>query len=118
MRYRYNPKCSCSRCRAHGYTGPVVLITIGVLFLLSQVTSVYWLGFDHTWPALLIVIGLIMFLKHNASDAGHVPREYVLAQPVQPVPGVPVVPYTPPVTPPPPVPPAGSLMPPDNRGGA
>ena len=36
MRYRYNPYCSCGRCRAHGFMGPAVLITLGVLFLLDQ----------------------------------------------------------------------------------
>ena len=58
--------------------GPTVLITIGVLFLLSQATGVYWLRFHNTWPALLIVIGLIMFLQHNAPATGHVPREYMV----------------------------------------
>lgn len=76
MRYRYNPYCSCARCRAHGYMGPAVLITLGVLFLLAQVTSNYWLNFDRTWPALLIVIGLVLFLRHSAPMNGHVPREY------------------------------------------
>jgi hypothetical protein len=76
MRYRYNPSCSCARCRAHGYMGPAVLITLGVLFLLAQVTSSYWLNFDRTWPALLIVIGLVLFLRHSAPTNGHVPREY------------------------------------------
>lgn len=91
MRYRYNPYCSCSRCRAHGFMGPAVLITLGVLFLLAQATNVGWLDFGNTWPALLIVIGLILFLEHNASGAGHVPREYAAVQPppVQPVPAVP-----------------------------
>ena len=56
--------------------GPAVLITLGVLFLLDQVSHVHWLDFDNTWPAFLIVIGLVMFLQHNASAAGHVPREY------------------------------------------
>ncbi len=74
MRYRYNPYCSCSRCRAHGFMGPAVLITLGVLFLLDQITHVRWLDFGSTWPAFLIVIGLVMFLEHNASPAGHVPR--------------------------------------------
>jgi hypothetical protein len=82
VRYKYNPYCSCSRCRAHGYMGPAVLITLGVLFLFSQATPVYWLEFDHTWPALLIVIGLVLFLQHSASAYGHVPREY--APPVAP----------------------------------
>ena len=76
MRYRYNPQCSCGRCRAHGFMGPVVLITLGVLFLLDQLTHVRWLDFDRTWPAFLIVIGLVMFLQHNASMAGHVPRQF------------------------------------------
>ena len=76
MRFRYNPYCSCSRCRAHGFMGPVVLITIGVLFLLDQLGHSHWMDFGSTWPALLIVIGLIMFLQHNASAEGHVPRDY------------------------------------------
>jgi len=55
MRFRYNPYCSCSRCRAHGFMGPVVLITIGVLFLLDQLGHSHWMDFGSTWPALLIV---------------------------------------------------------------
>jgi len=101
MRYRYNPYCSCPRCRAHGYMGPAVLITLGVLFLLSQVTYNYWLNFDRTWPALLIVIGLVLFLRHSASANGHVPREYLPAPPVAPGYRPPAPPAGPVVTPPP-----------------
>jgi len=116
MRYRYNSHCSCSRCRAHGFMGPAVLITLGVLFLLDQVGHTYWMEFHNTWPALLIVIGLIMFLQHNASVEGHVPREYsrmARGVPGQPMPpGAPV--YPPPqgttVTPAPQTP-AGSITP-------
>src|SRR5271165_3542846 len=115
MRYRYNPYCSCARCRAHGYMGPAVLITLGVLFLLAQVTSSYWLNFDRTWPALLIVIGLVSFLRHSAPVNGHVPREYMAAPPVAPgyrPPYVPITPVVPgPVVTPPPVQPGGSLPP-------
>jgi hypothetical protein len=64
--------------------GPAVLITIGVLFLLDQVTHIYWMEFGRTWPALLIVIGLIMFLQHNAPATGHIPREYMAMPPAQP----------------------------------
>jgi len=60
--------------------GPAVLITIGVLFLLDQMTHIYWMEFGRTWPALLIVLGLIMFLQHNAPATGHVPREYQAMQ--------------------------------------
>jgi hypothetical protein len=63
--------------------GPAVLITIGVLFLLDQMTHIYWMEFGRTWPALLIVIGLIMFLQHNAPATGHVPREYQAMQQAQ-----------------------------------
>jgi hypothetical protein len=101
MRYRYNPYCSCARCRAHGYMGPAVLITLGVLFLLAQVGDAYWLNFDRTWPALLIVIGLVSFLRHSAPVTGHIPREYAAPPaggyrqapagpaPVYPAPGTP-----------------------------
>lgn len=36
--------------------GPIILITVGVLFALQNLTSI---GFDQTWPVLLIVIGLL-----------------------------------------------------------
>jgi hypothetical protein len=114
MRYRYNPYCSCGRCRAHGFMGPAVLITLGVLFLLDQLTHIHWLDFGSTWPAFLIVIGLVMFLEHNASAAGHVPREYGAIPP--PGPGAPVYPGQPqpPVVTPPPAPVAGSIAPSTN----
>ena len=83
MKYRYNPACGCARCRAHGFMGPAVLITIGVLFLLDQMTHIHWMEFGRTWPALLIIIGLIMFLQHNAPATGHVPREYQAMQQAQ-----------------------------------
>jgi hypothetical protein len=63
--------------------GPAVLITIGVLFLLDQMTHIHWMEFGRTWPALLIIIGLIMFLQHNAPATGHVPREYQAMQQAQ-----------------------------------
>ena len=117
MKYRYNPSCSCPRCRAHGFMGPAVLITLGVLFLLDQMVHIYWMEFGRTWPALLIVIGLIMFLQHNAPATGHVPREYMGVPP--PPQGYPVQPqqqWRPPVvTPPPaPAPATGSITGSDN----
>jgi len=134
MKFRYNPSCSCARCRAHGYMGPAVLITIGVLFLIDQMGHAYWMEFHFTWPALLIVIGVVMLLSHSASMEGHVPRgQYPPAwQPPSQMPGNlthPVsggypVPPAPPVAPPPPIPPAGFITPgntvktPDDRGGA
>ncbi len=46
---------------------PVVLITLGLLFLASQFIPGW--GFGRTWPALLIVIGVIKLL-----DVGRPPR--------------------------------------------
>jgi len=37
--------------------GPVVLIALGVLFLLQEFVPGW--GFGRTWPALLILIGLV-----------------------------------------------------------
>ena len=65
MRYRYNPYCSCPRCRAHGYMGPAVLITLGVLFLLG---TFGWMHFDwigRLWPLILIAIGVRVLMKRN-----------------------------------------------------
>lgn len=117
MRYRYNPYCSCSRCRAHGYMGPAVLITLGVLFLLDQVSSSYWMEFGRTWPALLIVIGLVSFLRHSAPANGHVPLGYAGAPAAPatypPRPGTPTAaPVVPgPVVTPAPNQPSGNLPP-------
>jgi len=121
MKFRYNPYCSCGRCRAHGLMGPAVLITIGVLFLLDQTRHVYWMDFSFTWPALLIVIGLIKLMEHGASVAGHIPREYNATLP--PNPGQPIPPGTPgyppqpqgPVATRPPGAPAGFITP-DSSG--
>jgi Domain of unknown function (DUF5668) len=36
--------------------GPIMIITLGVLFALNQMTS---FSFGRTWPALLIVLGVL-----------------------------------------------------------
>jgi hypothetical protein len=50
--------------------GAVVLITLGVLFLLSTWAHV---GFHYTWPVILIVIGLVKFLQASGPTTGHIP---------------------------------------------
>jgi len=68
--YQPNPACSCGRCSTRGLMGPAVLITLGVLFLLSNTSE--W-GFERTWPILLVVIGAIKVVTDN----GHVnPGQY------------------------------------------
>ncbi len=68
-RYIPNRRCQCPRCRAHGLMGAAVLITLGVLFLLQEF---YVVHFGESFPALLIVIGVMLYLGRSASTEGHV----------------------------------------------
>ena len=69
--YQYNRACSCTRCRSRGIMWPVILITVGVLFLLDHL-SVSGVGFEHTWPIFLLVIGGVKLLQTNAPTDGHI----------------------------------------------
>lgn len=51
------------RSVARAVRGPLVLITVGVLFALNNFTRY---GFDQTWPVLLIVFGLLSLLARSA----------------------------------------------------
>jgi hypothetical protein len=46
-----------------------MLVTIGIMFLLHSVSEV---GIDKTWPAILLVIGVVKLMQSNASYDGHV----------------------------------------------
>jgi len=61
--------CQCDRCRAQNIMGPVIIFTVGILFLLDSVSS---LSIWRTWPLLLLVIGGVKLLQSNASTAGHI----------------------------------------------
>src|SRR5579859_6272206 len=61
--------CQCDRCRTRRVMFPAMLVTLGVLFLLDSVSRV---GFGRTWPAILLVIGVVKLLQSNASSSGHV----------------------------------------------
>lgn len=78
---RYQNGCTCERCRTRGMMGPAILVTLGILLLLSEMNVV---AFDYTWPVLLIVIGVVKVLQSNASMQGH--------QQYPPYPGYPTVP--------------------------
>lgn len=51
------------RCRGRGVrlTGPILLVTLGVLFLVGEFVP-YW-GVGRTWPLILIVVGLSKLLE-------------------------------------------------------
>ena len=57
--------------------GPILLITVGVLFALQQAGQ---LSFSHTWPLLIIVIGVLKLI------------ERMLLPPQAPAPPMPPVP--------------------------
>jgi hypothetical protein len=61
--------CRCEQCRTRKIMGPAILVTLGVLFLLDNVSHV---GFHRTWPAILLVIGVVKLMQSNASSAGHI----------------------------------------------
>lgn len=61
-------RCQCMHCRIRGLIGPVMLITIGVLFLIGEYTHY---GFGQLWPVLLIVGGILALIQSTASRDGH-----------------------------------------------
>jgi hypothetical protein len=76
--------------------GPITLITVGALFVLNNFTGI---GFEKTWPVLLIVFGLLSLLRRS------------MAPPPAPPPVAfppPTYTYTPPTYNPPPSQPGGS----------
>jgi hypothetical protein len=85
--YIRNRRCLCMRCISHDLMGSAVLITIGVLFLIDKLGGP---GFNHTFPIMLIVIGLVMIARMNAPITGHVQPTLpqVPAQPRQEIPNV------------------------------
>ena len=88
--------CQCDRCKSRGITGPVIMMTVGVLWLLDELARIDW---GHSWPVLLIVIGLLKVWQGNASSVGH--TTWTPAQPAAPAPPVaPTAPVEPPQTPP------------------
>ncbi|HET9309238.1 MAG TPA: DUF5668 domain-containing protein [Candidatus Sulfotelmatobacter sp.] len=81
--------CQCQHCRTRRLMGPAMLVTLGVLFLLDSVSHI---SFGRTWPAILLVVGVVKLVQSNASSSGHVgplppgPSGY---PPAAPPPGVP-----------------------------
>ena len=60
--------CACANCRIRSLMGPVILITVGVLFLIGEYTR---FSFLELWPILLIVAGVVLTAQSLASKAGH-----------------------------------------------
>ena len=62
-------KCSCPHCRIRSLVGPVMVITIGVLFLAAEYSRY---SFADLWPIILIVLGVLLVAQALAPKQGHV----------------------------------------------
>jgi hypothetical protein len=96
-----------SQCLIRAITGPIILITLGVLFVLERLPA--HISFMHTtWPVLLIVVGLLKLMggrRPKRIDTYYAPPFAATGVPPYTPPYNPPTPpsYTPPA-PPPPVP--------------
>ncbi|MGB6198424.1 MAG: DUF5668 domain-containing protein [Candidatus Acidiferrales bacterium] len=63
-------RCQCRRCMINGLMGPVVLITVGFLFLIDQMDHA--LRFGRLWPVILLAVGGVKLAASLASTEGHI----------------------------------------------
>jgi hypothetical protein len=87
-------RCTCQRCSIRGLMGPVVVVTVGVLFLLAEMRGGFF-EFMNTWPVILIVIGIVSLASAFASSEGHVDPTAFVPAAIPPAPGVPPAPSGP-----------------------
>jgi hypothetical protein len=80
--------CGCGRCSTRCLMGPAMVLTTGILFMLHTMNIA---DLDRTWPAWILVVGIVKLLQSSSSTAGHV-------GPLPPAPPA----ATPPAAPPPP----------------
>jgi len=94
---RTSQTCTCGRCSTRWLMGPAMVLTTGILFLLDSLNVA---EIDRTWPAWILVVGIVKLVQSSASSAGHVG---------------PLPPAPPPETPPA-APPSASNPSPSNQG--
>src|SRR6266851_2042585 len=61
--------CGCGRCRTRWLMGPAMVLTTGFLFLFHTMNIA---DLDRTWPAWILVCGIVKLLQSSASSTGHV----------------------------------------------
>jgi hypothetical protein len=62
--------CNCQRCTIRSLRGPVIVVTVGVLFLLQEMRGGFF-DFSNTYPVIIIVIGLLSLASALAPNEGH-----------------------------------------------
>jgi hypothetical protein len=88
---RTDRTCTCARCRTRGLMGSAMVFITGVVILLdtARVADV-----DRTWPAWILVVGVVKLLQGTASSQGHIEP----LPPAAPPGGPPPAPPTPPAS--------------------
>src|SRR5579864_4934639 len=66
---RSGQTCVCGRCRTRCLMGPAMVLTTGVVLLLASLDVA---DIGRTWPAWLLVCGIVKLLQSTASSQGHV----------------------------------------------
>ena len=66
---RSSRTCACGRCRTRCLMGPAMVLTTGVVLLLASLDVA---DVGRTWPAWLLVCGIVKLLQSTASSQGHV----------------------------------------------
>jgi hypothetical protein len=61
--------CGCGRCSTRWLMGPALVLTTGILFLFHTMDIA---DLDRTWPAWLLVVGIVKLVQSSASTVGHV----------------------------------------------
>jgi hypothetical protein len=62
------PVCHCAYCRIRSLFGPIMIITVGFVFLVAQYSRY---SFGELWPFLLIVAGILKVAEAMAPREGH-----------------------------------------------
>lgn len=81
-------RCNCQRCTIRGLRGPVIIVTVGLLFLLAEMRGGFF-DFGNTYPVIIIVIGLMSLASALASSEGHVSAAIPAPPAMSNVPAVP-----------------------------
>ena len=84
--------CGCGRCSTRWLMGPAMVLTTGILFMFHTLNIA---DLDRTWPAWILVVGIVKLLQSSASSDGHVgplPGAPPAVAPPQPPPSNPGLP--------------------------
>jgi hypothetical protein len=61
--------CGCGRCTTRWLMGPAMVLTTGILLLFHTMGIA---DLDRTWPAWILVVGIVKLVQSSASSTGHI----------------------------------------------